>query len=60
MFPEPKVINLPPIIEKLHKNRKPVIPLPAADTANMVPYATSINVANDHMTKTPKVHGIIL
>ncbi len=60
IFPEPKVISLPPIIEKLHKNRKPVIPLPAADTANMVPYATSINVANDHMTKTPKVHGIIL
>ena len=53
-------VQLPPIIEKLHKNRKPVIPLPAADTANMVPYATSINVANDHMTKTPKVHGIIL
>tara|TARA_B100000963_G_scaffold350730_1_gene361376 strand:+ start:603 stop:1736 length:1134 start_codon:yes stop_codon:yes gene_type:complete len=53
-------VQLPPIIEKLHKNRKPVIPLPAADTANMVPYATSINVANDHMAKTPKVHGIIL
>tara|TARA_B100001094_G_scaffold130313_1_gene126168 strand:+ start:688 stop:1848 length:1161 start_codon:yes stop_codon:yes gene_type:complete len=57
MFPEPKIITLPPIYDKLYKKRKPTVTLP--ETTD-VKHVSSVNVGNDHMRKTPKIHGIRL
>jgi hypothetical protein len=32
----------------------------ASGETTVVPYVTSVNVANEHMTETPEIHGIIL
>ena len=32
----------------------------ASGETTVVPYVNSVNVANEHMTETPKIHGIIL
>tara|TARA_Y100000593_G_scaffold12739_1_gene23566 strand:+ start:4733 stop:5836 length:1104 start_codon:yes stop_codon:yes gene_type:complete len=49
-------ITLP--TEKLDKTNK-TQSLPSTETT-VVPYVISINESNDHMTKTPEIHGIIL
>ena len=50
-------ITLPPIYDKLYRKRKPTVILP---TTTDVPYVTSINLENEYMKKTPKIHGIRL
>ena len=57
MFPEPKVINLPPIYDKLYKKRKPTVVLP--ETTD-IKHVSSVNIGNNYMRKTPKIHGIRL
>ena len=57
MFPKPKVINLPPIYDKLYKKRKPTVVLP--ETTD-IKHVSSVNIGNDYMRKTPKIHGIRL
>lgn len=62
-------------LRKLEKQRGKIteITLPVEKLANsissksasgsettVVPYVNSVNVANEHMTKTPEIHGIIL
>ena len=62
-------------LRKLEKKRGTIteITLPVEKLANsispksasgsettVVPYVNSVNVANEHMTETPKIHGIIL
>jgi len=55
---KPKVTEITLPIEELTGRKKVVDPdLPLTTD---VPYATSINMANDYMTKTPEIHGIIL
>ena len=57
MLPEPKVINLPPIYDKLYKKRKPTVVLP--ETTD-IKHVSSVNIGNNYMRKTPKIHGIRL
>ena len=56
---KPKVnlieMDLPPITVPSNKAAKKV----ALPEATQVPYASSMNSANKHMTKTPELHGII-
>ena len=55
---KPKITEITLPIEKLTGRNKIVNPdLP---TTTDVPYVTSINLENEYMTKTPKVHGIKL
>ena len=55
---KPKVTEITLPIEQLTGRKKVVDPdLPLTTD---VPYVTSINIANDYMIKTPKIHGIIL
>ena len=49
-------ITLP--VEKLANSISPKS-ASGSDTT-VVPYVNSVNVANEHMTETPKIHGIIL
>ena len=54
----PKITEITLPIEQLTGRKKVVDPdLPLTTD---VPYVTSINIANDYMIKTPKIHGIIL
>ena len=48
-------MNLPDIRVPSNKAAKKV----ALPEATQVPYASSVNSANKHMTKTPEIHGII-
>ncbi len=50
-------ITLPTI--KLNKQNN-LQPVPSVADATFVPYAISVNSSNEHMTKTPEIHGIIL
>ena len=54
----PKITEVTFPVETLTGREK--IVTPELPVSNDVPYITSINLANDHMTKTPKIHGIIL
>ena len=55
---KPKITEITLPIEKLTGRNKIVNPdLP---TTTDVPYATSINLENEYMKKTPKIHGIKL
>ena len=48
-------MNLPDIRVPSNKVAKKV----ALPEATQVPYTSSVNSANKHMTKTPEIHGII-
>ena len=48
-------MNLPDIRVPSNKAAKKV----ALPETTQVPYASSVNLANKHMTKTPEIHGII-
>lgn len=56
---KPKVnlieMDLPPITVPSNKTAKNI----ALPETTQVPYASSVNSANKHMTKTPEIHGII-
>ena len=54
----PKITEVTFPVETLTGREK--IVTPELPVSNDVSYITSINLANDHMTKTPKIHGIIL
>ena len=48
-------MDLPPITVPSNKTAKNI----ALPETTQVPYASSVNSANKHMTKTPEIHGII-
>tara|TARA_A100001035_G_C27750062_1_gene485997 strand:- start:441 stop:1535 length:1095 start_codon:yes stop_codon:yes gene_type:complete len=50
-------VTLPPIYDKLYRKRKPTVILPET---NDVKHVSSVNIGNDYMRKTPKIHGIRL
>ena len=56
---KPKVnlieMDLPPITVPSNKTAKNI----SLPETTQVPYASSVNLANKHMTKTPEIHGII-
>lgn len=55
---KPKITEITLPIEELTGRKKVITPnLPVA---NDIPYVTSINLENEYMEKTPKIHGIKL
>ena len=55
---KPKITEISLPIEELTGRKKVITPnLPVA---NDIPYVTSINLENEYMEKTPKIHGIKL
>ena len=55
---KPKVTEITLPIEQLTGRKR--VNTPNLPLTTDVPYVTSINIANDYMIKTPKIHGIIL
>ena len=54
----PKITEITLPIEQLTGRKR--VNTPNLPLTTDVPYVTSINIANDYMIKTPKIHGIIL